>query len=322
MELKLCVEIRPDQEVEVKKPRKRKRPECTEETCTTPARSGYDRCSRHGGGGKRCAEETCNTPARSGYDRCKKHGGGPRCAEETCTTPAESGYDRCKRHGGGKRCADETCNTSALDGYDRCKHHGGGAICAEQDCNTSASSGYDRCVKHGGGPRCPNCIDWIDSRVGNTKYDGWCATCFKDTFPNDPRSKISSTSRELLVRRRINEEFDDFTHDRTMYTGHCDCTHRRRIDHRKIINNTMIAVETDEFAHRGYDKEDEIVRYDDLYMIFSGKWIYIRFNPDDNRSKVDFEDKLETLIDTIHDCIDKIENEENDELVEILKLFY
>ena len=84
----------------------------------------------------------------------------------------------------------------------------------------------------------------------------------------------------------------------------------------------MIAVETDEFAHRGYDKDDEVVRYDDLYMIFSGKWIYIRFNPDDNRSKVDFEDKLNVLIDTIRTCTERIETEENEELVEIVKLFY
>ena len=170
--------------------------------------------------------------------------------------------------------------------------------------------------------RCPNCIDWPDSRCGDAKYDDWCATCFRHKFPNDPRSIISSTSRELLVRKRIDEEFDGFIHDKTMYTGHCDCTHRRRIDHRKLVGNTMIAVETDEFAHVSYDEVDEIIRYDDLYMIFSGKWIYIRFNPDDNRSKVDFEDKLNALIDTIHACIERIENEENDELVEIIKLFY
>ena len=31
-------------------------------------------------------------------------------------------------------------------------------------------------------------------------------------------------------------------------------------------------------------------------MIHSGKWIFIRFNPDSNVSKVDLEDKLDTLI--------------------------
>jgi hypothetical protein len=43
------------------------------------------------------------------------------------------------------------------------------------------------------------------------------------------------------------------------------------VDHRKLIGNTMLAVETDENAHRGYDEKDEEIRYDDLYMIHSGK---------------------------------------------------
>jgi protein-arginine kinase activator protein McsA len=56
-------------------------------------------------------------------------------------------------------------------------------------------------------------------------------------------------------------------------------------------------------------------------MIHSGKWIFIRFNPDNNVSKVDIEDKLAKLKETIDKCIDRIEYEENTELVEIIKLF-
>ena len=102
----------------------------------------------------------------------------------------------------------------------------------------------------------------------------------------------------------------------------CDCEHKRRVDHRKLIGNTILAVETDEFAHRSYDERDEEIRYDDLYMVHSGKWIFIRFNPDDNRDKTDFEDKLETLLQTMEECIQRIENDENTEPVEIIKLFY
>ena len=119
----------------------------------------------------------------------------------------------------------------------------------------------------------------------------------------------------------INEHFDGFIHDQPIYTHGCDCTHRRRVDHRKLIGDTMLAIETDEFGHRSYDKTDEEIRYDDLYMVYSGKWIFIRFNPDDNVSKIDIDDKLETLIETIDQCITKIENEENFELVEIIELF-
>ena len=38
-------------------------------------------------------------------------------------------------------------------------------------------------------------------------------------------------------------------------------------------------------------------------------------------SKVDIEDKLDTLIETMKECIARIENDENEELVEIIKLY-
>ena len=55
-------------------------------------------------------------------------------------------------------------------------------------------------------------------------------------------------------------------------------------------------------------------------MIYSGKWIFIRINPDGNG--IDMEDKLFILIDMIEHQIDRIEHDENTELVEIIKLFY
>jgi hypothetical protein len=125
----------------------------------------------------------------------------------------------------------------------------------------------------------------------------------------------------MMVRNTINEYFDGFVHDTPLYTGNCDCTHRRRIDHRKLIDNTILAIETDEFGHRGYDKKDEEIRYDDVYMIHSGKWIFIRFNPDDNVIKIDIRDKLDKLIETMEECTRRIAREENIELVEIIKLY-
>ena len=56
-------------------------------------------------------------------------------------------------------------------------------------------------------------------------------------------------------------------------------------------------------------------------MIHSGKWIFIRFNPDSNVSKTDIEDKLNKLVETIEECSLRIENDKNEELVEIIKLF-
>ena len=294
---------------------------CVEPDCKASASGKTNYCVSHGGG-KRCLEPDCKASAQGKTDKCIAHGGGARCVEPDCKASAQGKTDHCKRHGGGARCLEPDCKASARGKTDKCVAHGGGARCVEPDCKASAVGKTDKCVAHGGGARCPHCIDWIDSRSGSIAYDGYCARCFKYIFPNDERSKkIYTHTKEIMVRNIINEQVDGFIHDHPLYTGNCDCTHRRRIDHRKLIGNTILAIETDEFGHRGYDKTDEEIRYDDLYMIHSGKWIFIRFNPDSNVSKIDIDDKLDKLKDTINECIYRIEHEENTELVEIIKLY-
>ena len=244
-----------------------------------------------------------------------------RCGELGCTFNAVGGADRCVTHGGGDRCVEPECKNGAIGKTGRCIGHGGGKRCVESECNNGAIGGTGRCVRHGGGLRCPHCITWPDSRCGRKEYDGYCATCFKHLFPLDERSKITRVhTKELRVRNAINEHFEGFVHDKPLYTGHCDCSMRRRIDHRTLIGSTLLCVETDEFAHRKYDPNDEEIRYDDLYMVYSGKWIFIRFNPDGKG--VDMEDKLTCLMDEIQIQMERIENEENTELVDIIKLFY
>jgi hypothetical protein len=219
-------------------------------------------------------------------------------------------------------CIEIGCDKSTRNGNYKCKIHGGRTRCIVPGCIKNSIGETDKCIFHGGGKRCPNCIDWIDSRCGSIKYDGYCATCFKHIFPNDARSKdVYKHTKELMVRNIINSKFEGFVHDVPLYTGNCDCTHRRRIDHRKLIGNTILAIETDEFGHRGYDQKDEELRYDDVYMIHSGKWIFIRFNPDYNVSKINITNKLDKLIETIEKCIHRIEQEKNTELFEIIKLF-
>jgi hypothetical protein len=58
-------------------------------------------------------------------------------------------------------------------------------------------------------------------------------------------------------------------------------------------------------------------------MIHSGKWIYIRFNPDVTRTQqTDIEDRIDVLIHVIEQQIERILSDENTELVENIKLFY
>ena len=294
---------------------------CSQPDCKSGAEGKTDKCVTHGGG-VRCSQPHCKAGARGKTDKCKRHGGGKRCSQPGCKSSAIDKTDKCVTHGGGNRCSQPDCQASAKGKTDKCVKHGGGRRCSQPDCQAGAQGGTYKCITHGGGPRCPHCIDWIDSRSGSSAYDGYCATCFKEIFPDDERSKkVYRHTKEIMVRNHINSCFDGFIHDRPLYTGNCDCTHRRRVDHRKLIGNTVLAIETDEFGHRSYDKTDEEIRYDDLYMLHSGKWIYIRFNPDTNVSKTDISDKLDKLIETMEDCIDRIEREENTELVEIIKLY-
>ena len=52
-------------------------------------------------------------------------------------------------------------------------------------------------------------------------------------------------------------------------------------------------------------------------MAHSGKWIFIRFNPDNT----DIEDKISSLIDIMCKTIARIENDENNEMIEILYIY-
>ena len=296
------------------------------------------------------------------------------CAHDGCTTQPFYGhngeYTYCNEHklegmeysGTRKTCAHDDCTTTPTYGhngeYTYCNEHrlegmeysGKQKTCAHDDCTTTPTYGhngeYTYCAKHRlegmeySGTRKTCLSDWCTYRA-NGKYDGYCTHCFKNLFPDDPRTpKIKGKTKEELVREHINKNFEGFTHDKPVVWGGCDCTMRRRIDHRKLINGTMLAIETDEGQHKSYDAKKEENRYDDLFTgAHSGHWIFIRFNPDGytdskgkkrkgmfnsdgkkNQYEVDRRQKV--LKEEIEKQIRRIENYENTDLLEIHKLFY
>lgn len=87
--------------------------------------------------------------------------------------------------------------------------------------------------------------------------------------PEGPRGDLFGDIWFIYIKR--------FIHDKPLYTGQCNCTHRRRIDHRKQIGNNVLAIETDEFGR---------------------------------------------LMQEIQIQVERIENDENNELLEIIKLYY
>ncbi len=117
--------------------------------------------------------------------------------------------------------------------------------------------------------------------------------------------------------------YTGFIHDHVIWTPNCSCVHRRRVDFRKHINETILAIEVDEYRHSRHKPKDEEERYNDLYMAMSGKWIFIRFNPDKSRTdKTPIEERLQVLMKTVAEQIKRIEAGENVDLVEIIKLYY
>jgi hypothetical protein len=187
-------------------------------------------------------------------------------------------------------------------------------------------------VKH---KRCPGGIkngiiyECPYNTKANPKYKKYCTECFRRNFPTDPLTiQMRSKTKEIAVRDFINTHFEGFQHDKSLETGHCDCSIRRRIDHYKLIGNTLLVIETDENQHKSYDQMDEESRYNDLVMAFSGKWVYIRFNPDKyvNKKGVNknpmIASRLVELQREIKKQVERIQKEENIEMIERVYLYY
>ena len=176
-----------------------------------------------------------------------------------------------------------------------------------------------------------NKCGFICPTLANPYYDGYCTHCFGHIFPNHPKTaNIHKNYKELKVVNYISSKYERFYHDKPLYVnlnGGC-CPSKRRIDLRKLIGNTLLCIEIDERQHRGYYQIDEENRYNDLFMDFSGKYIFIRYNPDKfkdakgNKRNPQFETRMEVLEKEIRKHMLRIEQEDNKELLEIHHLFF
>ena len=161
------------------------------------------------------------------------------------------------------------------------------------------------------------------------KYSHYCTKCFEQNFPNDPRTAmIRKNSEEMVVKDYLSTEFPQFIHNTSLWTGQADCTCRRRIDFRWLIGNTLLCVEVDEDQHKYRKKQDELMRYDDLMMLHGGKFIFLRFNPhmyinsEGKRKNPEVASRLKQLKASILHSVERIHNEQNNDLVEIQWLFF
>ena len=184
-----------------------------------------------------------------------------------------------------------------------------------------------RCVECGGSAICPNCKTWIDARRGRSEYDRMCLRCFCEKFPE--HEKVKNRGRvELCVREFLNSNFADFVHDQPIHTNHCVCSHRRRVDHRRLVGNTLLCIETDENFHKNYAKDDEDARYHDVIMAWGGRLCFVRFNPhkfnlDDRKDPGPaLEERLQRLHAEVTRHVGRLERGENMAYLEVHHLYY
>jgi hypothetical protein len=262
---------------------------------------------------------------------CKDCGGSQLCEHNRIRSD-------CKDCGGGsicqhnkKRSLCNDCGGGSICEHNKirsvCKDCGGGSICEHNKRRS-------RCGICGGSQICKSRQEPYNTgcqTYGNRKLRGFCCHCFANIFPDDPKTLlISRKSKELQVVSHLLSKYNDFIHDKPLYVdlkGGC-CETKRRIDLRKLINNTMLCIEIDEDQHKSYIKENEVARYDDLFMVFLEIYILIRYNPDKfkdkyGKSKIPyFESRMEVLENVINKHILRIQAEDNDTLLEIHHVFY
>jgi hypothetical protein len=254
---------------------------------------------------RKCKFENCNTQPSFNYENEKN---GLYCYKHKLENMIEINN---------KKCKEENCNTRPHFNY---KIEKKGIYCSEHKLENMIDVLSIKCLS-----------EFCDvSPKYKDKYDGYCTHCFANLFPGDIRtSMIRKNSKEIKVVSFINSEFEGFIHDKPLYVdikGGC-CNSKRRIDLRKLVDSTMLCIEIDENQHKSYNKQDEIDRYDNLFMDYSGKYIFIRYNPDKfmKESKTrnpNFFTRMEILKKEIEKQKLRIGNNENKELVEIVKLFY
>ena len=253
-----------------------------------------------------CASEKCGSARCPDTNtlRLECRCGRPNCATRICKkTMGHKKYCKCGAVGCGNGYCPDTGRTKC---YCKCGHElCGSKLCRSVHCDV----------------------------IGNPSYDRYCTNCFKNMFPGDPRcARIRQKSRELRVVHHVLAEFGDlgWMHDKPLYvdfTGGC-CPSKRRCDLRVLIDATMLVIECDEGQHKGKAYANDDARYDDLFMDFSGKYIFIRFNPDNYRidgvlHKTPWDERLAALSGEITRQVARIKSDTvSQELVEIVHLYF
>lgn len=227
-----------------------------------------------------------------------------------------------------------------------CRECGGGAFCEHgkrrEYCRECGGNGIcehgkrsDYCGECGGSQVCRNQPAQCGT-IGNPRYEMYCTHCFANLFPDDPRTAgIRTKSKETTwVNALLQTEAaagHAWTWDKPLYVtygGGC-CDSKRRIDLWTLVGNTVVAIEIDEYQHKSYPSGHEAVRYNDLVADFTGRYVFLRINPDPFRDasgvRVDppLDERVRVAEEKLAEVLDGLDDDkENDGLVAIHHLFF
>ena len=258
-----------------------------------------------------------------------------------------------------ERCKFENCNTRSTFGNEwknplYCSNHKTEEMfdvvsqrCKFENCNTRPNFGNVWknplfCYKH----KKDGMVNVVSQRCKQTdcdtqvsiKYNGYCAFCFVNLFPDHKLTRKFKT-KENYITGQIIEKFNnlDWILDKKVSTG---CS-RRRPDMLLHLGHRAIIIEIDENQHCSYENICENKRYMEISRDLDHIPItFIRFNPDSykinektirscfsvNRktgicglsNKKEMQKRLNILYETL---IYNLENE-NEKTINIVNLFY
>jgi hypothetical protein len=121
-------------------------------------------------------------------------------------------------------------------------------------------------------------LEFCDTQISNSQYEGYCARCFSYLFPDRPISRNFKT-KEGLVVKFIKELYPNYTwiFDKVIENG-CSL---KRPDIFLDLGYQILVIEVDENQHREYEDICENKRMMILSQDVNHRpIIFIRFNPD------------------------------------------
>jgi hypothetical protein len=187
--------------------------------------------------------------------------------------------------------------------------------------------------------RSPRCQSEFCDTQANRKYDGYCAYCYGNLYPDSPVVKNFKT-KERLVVDYIKDQYKDYdwVFDKIISNG---CSNRRP-DIYLDLGYQILIIEVDENQHRQYEDICENKRMMILSQDVNHRSIvFIRFNPDkyineENKNvpscfsvtketgalKVNSKTKWMNRLEILKEHIDYWIEKETNKTIKLVQLFY